>query len=152
MDPRTEKLLSENAQKMAAVPAPLRGTVRAGNSATRWLKRNPTQAKIAAAAFVAALIGGHYVLVQMPAQRYEQSQFNARAMDRLKTETVERQTTTDECLAKAKEDGEAKWAAACKARREKPGCALASHQVDALDAEEAQARNACLLKGSSASR
>jgi hypothetical protein len=145
MDPRTEKLLAENAQKMQAIPAPLRGTVRAGNSATRWAKKNPTQTKIAAAAIVVVLLGAHYLFVQLPARRREQSQFNARAADRLKTETVERQTTTDDCLAKAKADADAKWEAACKARREKPGCALASAKVDELDAEEAKARNACLL-------
>ena len=152
MDPRTEKLLAENAQKMASIPVPLRGTVRAGGSATRWAKRNPTRMKIAAAAIVVVLLGAHYLLVQMPAHRFEQSQFTARAADRLKAETVERQAATDDCLAKAKADADAKWAAACKARRERPGCALASHQVDQLDAGETQARNACLLKGSAASR
>ena len=146
MDPRTEKLLAENAQKMASIPAPLRGTVRARNSATRWFKRNPTQAKVSVAAGVVLLLAGHFFLVQLPAQRNEQTQFNARAADRLKAETVQRQTTTDECLARVKEEADAKWAAACKARREKPGCALASHQVDEMDAQEAQARNACLLK------
>jgi len=108
MDPRTEKMLAERAQKAALV--------RALDDLRAWVKAHATAAKVAAAGAVIVLLAAHYILVAKPAERSEQLQMEARAAERVKTDTAARQVAMDECLSKATDEAEARWKAACKAR------------------------------------
>ena len=81
MDPRTEKMLTERAQKVAATPAPLRGPVRVLEDAKRWAKTHGREAKLLAGVGVAVLVVAYYFGVALPAQR----------ADRLETEQYEAQ-------------------------------------------------------------
>lgn len=145
MDPRTEKMLADHAQKAASIPPPLRGSVRALDDVKVWVKANGLLAKLGAAAAVILVFAAYYLFVAMPAQRLEQLQIDARAADRLRTETGAKQIAADDCLSKAQAEADERWSAACKARRERAGCALPARLTDQLQQKEAQARNACLL-------
>ena len=145
MDPRTEQMLAERAQKTAATPAPLRGPLRSLHDARHWVKTHPRRTKFVAGAFGAVLIAASYLIVVLPAQRADRLEMESRAADRLKTETTSRQATVSACLTKAKIDADARWAAACKTRREGADCPLPERQADAFQRDERTARNACLL-------
>lgn len=144
MDPRTEKMLTERARKGALV--------RALDDLRAWAKAHGPETKIGAAAAVVVMIAAHYFLVAKPAERSLQLQIDARAAERIRTETAARQVAMDDCLSKAKEEAEARWKAACKARGERGGCALAVRQTEELQQKEGQARNSCLMKFSVASQ
>jgi hypothetical protein len=144
MDPRTEKMLTERAQKGA--PA------RAVGDVSAWMKAHGLVMKIGAAVTVIILIAAHYILVAKPAERSLQLQIDARAAERIKTATAARQVAMDDCLSKAKEEADARWNAACKARGERGGCALAARQTEDLQQKEGQARNSCLMKFSVAAQ
>ena len=144
MDPRTEKMLTENAQKVAATPAPLRGPMGAWNDARRW-KLHARETKLLAGAAVAVLFAVYYLAVALPAQRADRLEEKSRAADKLSAATTSRQVSVSECLTKAQSDADARWAAACKARRQGAVCPLPKEQADAFDRDERNARNACLL-------
>lgn len=145
MDPRTEKLLAERAQKIAATPAPLRGPIRVLESAQFWAKAHVREAKILAGALVAVLVGAYYLGVALPAQRAERLETEAYAAAKLRDKTTSRQTSMSECLTKAETEANDRWTAACKARREGPNCPLPEKQAEDFDRTERTARNACLM-------
>lgn len=145
MDPRTEKMLEENAQKIAATPALLRGPLSALHDARRWAKTHARATQLLAGALVAVLVAAYYLLVTLPAQRADRMQMEARAAETVKAETISTHTAVSECLSKAQTDADARWNAACKARREGANCPLPEHQADAFDRAESDARNACLI-------
>ncbi len=144
MDPRTEKFLTERARKGAHG--------RALDDLRAWVKAHGPATKIGAAAVVIIMIAAHYIFVAKPAERSLQMQMDARAAERIKTETAARQIAMDDCLSKAKEEAEARWNAACKARGERGGCALTARQTEDLQQKEGQARNSCLMKFSVAAQ
>ena len=148
MDPRTEKMLAERAQKMAATPPLLRGTVGALDAATHRVKKNTTAAKIWAAAVIVLLFAAYYVFVTMPADRQDRKQLDAHAAESLKAATTERQVAVSDCLSKAQTDADARWAAACKTRREGANCPLPEQQAQAFERDERETRNSCLLGSS----
>lgn len=145
MDPRTEKMLAENAQRVAATPAPLRGPLRVLGDARRWARTHATATKLLAGAVMAVLFAVYYLGVTVPAQRADRLQMDARAAERLKAATASRQDSVAECLSKAQTEADARWTAACKARRQGANCPLPEAQADAFDHAETAARNACLL-------
>lgn len=148
MDPRTEKMLTERAQKAAAIPPLLRGPVRALDDAKVWVKVNGTLAKIGAGVAAILVFAAYYVFVALPAQRFDQRQIDARAADRLRSDVAAGQIAADECLSKAQAEADARWNAACKTRRERAGCALPARLTENLQQQESQARNACLIRSS----
>ena len=145
MDPRTEKMLAEHAEKIAATPAPLRGPLSAFHDARGWMKKNAGTAKLLAGAGLVVLIAIYYLTVTLPAQRADRFEMESRAAERLKADVTSRQDVISECLTKAKADADEKWAATCKSRRQGPNCALPERQADAFEKAEKDARNACLL-------
>ena len=149
LDPRTAKLLAEREQRAAAAPPPPRGplnALNALNAAGTWAKTHTVAAKFGAAALAVVLLAAYYVLVTIPSQRLDRAEEAARAAEKIKVETTERQVAMTDCLSKAEAEATARWTAACKARREGAGCTLSSHQTDALDREESLARNSCLTR------
>ena len=54
----------------------------------------------------------------------------------------------DECLSKAAAAAEVRWKAACKARRERAGCALTARENQELRRKESEERNVCLMRHS----
>lgn len=152
MDPRTEKMLAERGQKAASAPPPPKSPLRALNDAKAWIKVHGLAAKVGAAAAVIVLIAAHYVFVTLPAQREERMQLEARAAEHFKAETVASQVATDDCLSKAAAEADARWNAACKARRESAGCALPASLAEELQRQESQARNSCLMRSSLGTR
>jgi len=131
MDPRTEKMLAERAERNAAPPAPRRGPL--------------TSIKLLAGAGLAVVFAVYYLTVALPAQRADQLQMEARAAERLKAATSSRQVSVADCLTKAQADAEAQWTAACKARKQGANCPLPEAQGEDLDRAGSAARNACLL-------
>jgi hypothetical protein len=150
MDPRTEQLLAERARKTAAIPPFLRGAFRALNDFKVWVDANRRTAMYGAVAGVIVMFAGYYWLVALPAQRFELEAMKAAAAARLGSETVARQQAVDDCLSKAKSEADERWNAACKARRERTGCALSARQTSDLQRKESDARNACLVRSSTA--
>jgi hypothetical protein len=146
MDPRTEKMLAERQQKEAAVPPHLRRPLRALNGATTWVKTHTLAAKVGTAALAVVFFAAYAVFVSLPAQRRDRMQIDARAAEHLKTETTAGQVATADCLSKAQAEADARWTAACKAKREGAGCTLPWRQTGALEREESEARNSCLMQ------
>lgn len=145
MDPRTEKMLAERAQRNAATPAPLRAPLAVAHDGRRWVKTHANAARLIAGAAVAALFAGYYLIVTLPAQRADRMELQARAAESVKAETTMNHTAVSDCLSKAKADADARWDAACKARRQGPNCPLPEHQAETYERDESNARNACLL-------
>lgn len=147
MDPRTAKMLADHAQADASVPPPLRGIVRVKNQARAWVKASPARAIGVSVAVTVALMVGYVTTIAWPAAERERLADQARAVERLTAEVVARQTAMDACLSNAEAESEARWASACKERRERPGCVLPARVVQAQQQRESQARNACLMAG-----
>jgi hypothetical protein len=152
MDPRTEKFLAEREQKAAAIPPILRGPVRAAGDLKFRLKPHGFVVKAAAVAALVVMCAAYYVFVATPAGRFEASQLAARAAERIKTDTSARQIAMDDCLAKAAAESEARWKAACNARRERAGCALTARVNQDLQRKETEGRNTCLMRFSVAAQ
>lgn len=134
MDPRTEKMLAERAEaaKVAPTPAPQR--------------RSPkTKTKLLAVAGAAVFFVAYHLIVTLPAHRADRLEMEARAAQSLKTNTAARQDSVSECLTKAKDEADAQWTTACKARRQGPNCPLPERQATAFEQAERESRNACLL-------
>ena len=146
MDPRTERMLAEREQKVALIPMPLRGLVRALFDLGPWLKAHRRGAAVASTAAVIALVVAYNLLVAKPAERSVQLQMDARSAERVKTETETRQVALNECLSKAEAEAKAKWNATCRARGERAGCALTARLTEDLDEKAGQARNSCLMR------
>ena len=146
MDPRTEKMLAERAQKMAAIPPPLRRPVSAVNDARRWAKTNTPAMKILAGVVAAVLVGAYYLFVSLPAERLDQEQIKARAAENLKAETNARQDKVLDCLTTVQTEADARWNAACKALHEGEKCPLPERQAQAFERDESDARNSCLIR------
>lgn len=147
MDPRTAKMLADHAQADASVPAPLRGIVRSKNKVRAWVQASRARAIGVSLAVTVALMTGYVTTIAWPAAERERLADQARAVERLTAEVVARQTALDTCLSQADAESEARWASACKERRERPGCVLPARVVEEQQARESQARNACLLGG-----
>jgi type II secretory pathway component PulM len=145
MDPRTEQMLAARAERAAANPPPPRGAKGVLQEARRWAQTNRHSSKILAGTVVAVFFAGYYLIVTLPAQRADRLENEARAAERLTAHIASKQVEKSDCLAKADADAAAQWAAACKARREGPNCALPQDKFDALQKAETAARNACLL-------
>ena len=146
MDPRTEKLLADRAQKAALLPPPLRPVARTASDLKFRLKGYGVLIKVGAAAAVIALLAAYHVFITRPAERLAQSQLDARTAARIRTDSASRQLAMDDCLSKAAADAEAEWKAACKAHHERAGCALPARQNQELQRKEGEARNSCLMK------
>jgi hypothetical protein len=146
MDPRTEKLLEDRARRVASTPPLLRGLVRASYDCKGWLKAHGLAVKAGAAAGIIVLFAAYHLLVVRPAERFAVSQVEARAAERIRAATVARQTAVDDCLSKADAEAAARWKAACRARRERSGCALTARLTDELQRKENDGRNACLMR------
>lgn len=146
MDPRTEKMLAERERKVASMSPLLRRPVRCLNDSRGWVQAHRLAVKAGAAAAVLVLLAAYHLLVARPAERFEQSQLEARAAERIRTEASSRQLAVDDCLSKAAADAEAQWKAACKARGERAGCALTARQNQELQRKGSEARNTCLMK------
>jgi type II secretory pathway component PulM len=145
MDPRTEKMLAEHAEKTAATPAPLRGPLSAVQNARRWTRTHAGETKLLAGAAVVLIFAAYYLVVTLPAQRADRMEMQARAAESVKVETTATHTAVSDCLAKVQAEADARWAAACKAKREGPNCPLPEHQADTYEHDESAARNACLI-------
>ena len=145
MDPRTEKMLAERAERAAATPAPRLGQFRTLGDVRRWAKTHAKAARLLAGAVVALVIAVYYLAVALPAQRADRRQMEARAAEQLKADTVSTHVTVSDCLSKAQTDADDRWTAACKARRQGANCPLPEAQADEFDRDESAARNACLL-------
>ena len=148
MDPRTERMLAEREQKEASTPALLRGPVRAASDLKFRAKSHGSAAKVGAAVVAIALFAGYYVLVARPAARFEASQLSAHEADRIRNDVAARPIAMDECLSKAAAAADLRWKAACKARRERAGCALTARENQELRQKESEERNGCLLRHS----
>jgi hypothetical protein len=146
MDPRTEKMLAERAQKMAATPPVLRGPSRAIDQGKRWARAHTNEAKLLAGVTAAVLFGAYYLFVTLPAQQSDRMQLEARAAETIKAETTANHGAVVDCLSKAQAEADARWTAACKAKREGPNCPLPEKQADAFNHDESAARNACLTQ------
>ena len=94
-----------------------------------------------------ALIVGYFTMVVLPAAERDRLADEARAVERLTSEVEARQTALEACLSNAQTESDERWASACKARRERPGCALPERTVEEQRQRESQARSACLIKG-----
>lgn len=151
MDPRTERMLAEREQK-AAVPPLLKRPSRAINEARAWVKAHGLAAKLGAAAAFVVLIAAYYLLVTMPGHRLERLEMEARAAERVRSQTAANQVAMDDCLSKAAAEAEARWSAACTSRRERSGCSLPAPLTDELQRAESQARNSCLMQSSLGAR
>ena len=145
MDPRTAKMLEERAQAAQAIPKPLRGITRFSANARHWIKRNRLHAIALSVVAIVVLGVGYYSMVVVPAAERDRVELANRSAERLKTETISKHSNIEACLEKAKTDAAAEWVAACKAKREKPGCALPRNVVQEQQQRENQARNACLV-------
>ena len=145
MDPRTEKMLAERAERIAATPAPLRGPLNAAHDTRRWVKTHAGTAKLLAGVIVAVLFLAYYFLVTLPAQRADRLQLEARAAANLKADVTSRQVSVSDCLSKAQADADARWNDACKKRRQGANCPLPEQQANAFERAESDARNACLI-------
>jgi hypothetical protein len=145
MDPRTEKMLAERAERMAATPPPLRGSLQTFDGARFWVKTHANTARLLAGGILAVLFAAYYLSVALPAQRADQARMETRAAERLKTDTASHHATVADCLSKAQIDADQRWTAACKARRQGPNCPLPEEQADAFDRAETAGRNACLI-------
>lgn len=146
MDPRTEQMLAERAQRIAATPAPRRGPWSVLHDARRWAAKPGNEKKLLAGALVVVLLVAYYFMVALPAQRADELAMEARAAESLKASVVARQDAVSACLSKAKSDADAQWAAACKARRQGSNCPLPERQAETFERAERNARNACLLE------
>jgi hypothetical protein len=147
MDPRTAKMLADRAQADASVPPPLRRIVRVRNKARAWVKASRVRAIGFSIAATVALIVGYLTMIVLPAAERDRLADQARAVDRLTSEAEARQTALEACLSKAQTESEERWASACTARRERPGCALPVRVVEEQRQRESQARSSCLTKG-----
>jgi hypothetical protein len=147
MDPRTAKMLADHAQADAAVPPPLRGIARFKNKARAWVRASRARANGVLLAATVTLIVGYVTTIAWPAAERERIAEEARAVERLTAEVVARQTALDACLSTAEAEAEARWASACKERRERPGCVLPARVVEEQQERESRARNACLMAG-----
>jgi hypothetical protein len=146
MDPRTAQMLADRAQAGTSVPPPLRRIVRFRNEARAWVKANLVRV-IGVSIAAVALVVGYVTIVVWPAAERDRLADEARAVERLTSEEVARQTALEACLSQAQAESEEIWASACKARRERPGCALPARVVEGQRQRESQARSACLVKG-----
>lgn len=147
MDPRTARMLADHAQADAAVPRPLRKLVRVRRDVLAWVKTSRLRAIVLSIAATATLVIGYVTLIAAPAAERDRLAIQARADERLASEVVARQTAVDACLAKAQTDAQAMWARACKAKGERPGCALSARVIEEQRRRESQARNSCLMMG-----
>lgn len=145
MDPRTEKMLAERAERKAAAPAPSRGPLGSVDDARKWVKTNPAATKLLGGAAAAVVFVAYYLIVALPAQRADRVEIQTRAAEAVKTETTSKHTAVSDCLANVQAEADAQWAAACKAKREGPNCPLPERQADAFQRAETAARNACLI-------
>ena len=102
--------------------------------------------KAGAAVVAMVLLAGYYFLVARPAARFEASQLSAHEADRIRNDVAARPIAMDECLSKAAAAAEVRWKAACKARRERAGCALTARENQELRQKESEERNVCLMK------
>ena len=126
--------------------------VRAAGDLKFRLKPHGFAVKACAVAAIVVMGAAYYLFIAIPAGRFEASQLAARAADRIKTDTSARQIAMDDCLAKAAAESEARWKAACNARRERAGCALSARQNQELQRQESEGRNACLMRFSVAAQ
>lgn len=134
MDPRTEKMLAERGTRPeAASPSP-----RASSGAMK-------NAKLLATVGAVILFAVYYVLVALPAQQQDRQELKARDVENIKASVTARQDAMSDCLTKAQTEADARWTAACKAKREGPTCTLPENQTRDLERTERDARNACLL-------
>ena len=147
MDPRTAKMLADRAQADASVPPPLRSIVRVRNNARAWVKASRVRAIGVSIAATVAVIVGYVTMMVLPAAERDRLADQARAVERLTSEAEARQAALEACLSKAQTESEARWASACEARRERPGCALPARVVEDQRQRESQARSACLITG-----
>jgi len=152
MDPRTEQMLAENRERAASAPPPLPNRAKLAMATGSWVKVHGLALKVAAGAAVVIALAAYNQLVAQPAQRQEQVAFEARAVDRLKAETTAKQAALDECLTKAQADADARWNAACKARRQRAGCSLPGPLANDYQQQEGKERNACLMRFSIATQ
>ena len=145
MDPRTEKMLAERAEAAAKLPRPLREGIRIRDQVRAWVRVHKPHAILISTAMVATLVAGYYTMVVLPAAERDRTELETRSAERLKSSTASRQNAVDACLEKAKTDAEAEWVNACKARRQRAGCALPRGVVEEQRRRESAARNACLI-------
>ena len=71
---------------------------------------------------------------------------SAQEAERIRNDVAARPIAMDECLSKAAVAAEARWKAACKARRDRAGCALTARENQELRQKESEERNTCLLR------
>ena len=148
MDPRTERMLAEREQKAASMPPLVRGSVRAVDDLKFRAKGYGSTVKAGAIAALVAMVAAYYVLIARPAARFEASQLSAHEADRIRNDVAARPIAMDECLSKAAAAAESRWKAACKARRERAGCALSARENQELRQKETDERNVCLMRHS----
>jgi hypothetical protein len=146
VDPRTERMLADREEKAAATPPLLRGTVRAVGDLKFRAKGHGSAVKAGVAFVAVVMFAGYYLLIARPAAQFEASQLSAHEADRIRNDVAARPMAMEECLSKAAADAEARWKAACKARRERAGCALTARENQALRQKESEERNTCLLR------
>jgi hypothetical protein len=139
-------MLAEREQQEASTPPLLRGPVRAAGDLKFRAKGHGFAVKAAAAVVAIVMVAGYYVLVARPAARFEASQLSAHEADRIRNDVAARPIAMDECLSKAAAAAELRWKAACKARRERAGCALTARENQELRQKESEERNVCLLR------
>jgi hypothetical protein len=141
-------MLAEREQKAASMPPLVRGPVRAVSDLKFRAKGHGSTVKAGVAIAAIALFAGYYLLVARPAARFEASQLSAHEADRIRNDVAARPIAMDECLSKAAAAAELRWKAACKARRERAGCALTARENQELRQKESEERNGCLLRHS----
>ncbi|HEX5068599.1 MAG TPA: hypothetical protein VFV78_00180 [Vicinamibacterales bacterium] len=132
MDPRTEQMLAERAERAAA-------------AAAKKPKTHATALKLLGGVACVVVFAAYYFVVALPAQRADQRQTETRTAENLKAATAAKHESVADCLTKAQAAADAQWTAACKARKQGPNCPLPEQQADAFDRAESIARNACLL-------
>ena len=130
------------------MPSVLRGPARAVGDLKFRAKGQGSTVKAGAILAVVALIAAYYVLIARPAARFEASQLSAHEADRIRNDVAARPIAMDECLSKAAAAADLRWKAACKARRERAGCALTARENQELRQKESEERNGCLLRHS----
>ena len=141
-------MLAEREQKDASMPQVLRGPVRAVGDLKFRAKGQGSTVKVGAALVAVVLFAGYYVLIARPAARFEASQLSAQEAERIRNDVAARPIAMDECLSKAAAAAELRWKAACKARRERAGCALTARENQELRQKESDERNVCLMRHS----
>ena len=140
-------MLAERAEAAEKIPRPLRGVWRRKDDARLWIRTHRAHAIVGAIVAVGVLVAGYQLLIVRPAAERDRIALATQSAERLKTQTASRQTTVDACLAKAQEDAAAAWAKACRARKERNGCALPARVIQEQKQQETAARNSCLMIG-----